>query len=110
MVCLLSDFFRNLIGNAIKYGGQGCHIMIDLEDRGFNYRLHVANSRRPISEDYRQLLFSKFPSRIRHGRKNKTGLGLGLYLSRDIIKRHGGDLWCEPKHGSTDFVVALPYC
>jgi len=106
----LKSVFRNLIGNAIKYGGRGCHILIDLEDRGFTYRLHVANSGRPIPEEYRHLLFEKLFTGIGQDQKKKTGLGLGLYLSRDIVKKHGGDLWYEPKHGNTDFVVALPHC
>ncbi len=102
----LKSVFRNLLSNAIKYGGPGCAIMIDLEDRGYSYCLSVSNNGQPIPEERRALLFSRF-SRVGNREPKKIN-GLGLYLSRDIIKRHGGDIWYEAINGGSNFVVALP--
>ena len=104
----LKSIFRNLLNNAIKYGGTGCCIVINLEMQGSKCRLHVYNTGAPIPEDYRPLLFSKQLRLARKGKKGHAGLGLGLYLSRDLIKNHGGDIWYEPKVDGSNFVISLP--
>ncbi len=101
----LKSVFRNLLNNGIKYGGPGCNIVIDLEDLGANCRLNVYNSGKPVPEEYRPLLFAKSVHRDAEG----EGLGLGLYLSRNIINSHGGDLWYEAQNDGSNFVVMLPH-
>jgi signal transduction histidine kinase len=104
----VKSVFRNLLHNAIRHGGQGCTIVIDLEEREADCRLRVYNSGRPIPEEYRPLLFSK-AKRLASPRPGASpGLGLGLYLSRDVIRRQGGDLWYEARKDGSDFVVSLP--
>jgi two-component system, sensor histidine kinase and response regulator len=103
----LQSAFRNLLSNAIKHGGDGCDIVIDAEDHGSDYRLHVYNTGSGVPQESCPLLFSKL-SRKRAGRAGAEGLGLGLALSRDIVMKHGGDIWYEPKQGGADFVMALP--
>ncbi len=103
----LKSVFRNLINNGIKYGGRGCTIVVDLETQGSSCRLQVYNTGQTVPEAYRSMLFSYNPER-RRSKKFPPGLGVGLSLSRDIIKDCGGDIWYEAKHDGSNFVVALP--
>jgi two-component system sensor histidine kinase/response regulator len=103
----LQGVFRNLLANGIKYGGRDCTIAIDLENAGDYWRLKVYNSGRPIPEEYRGRLFIRQGSRPRRA-ADRGGLGLGLYLSRDVIQNHGGDLWYEARGDGSNFVVSLP--
>lgn len=104
----LKSVFRNLLNNAIKYGDPGCCILIKLEMHGSECRLHVYNTGKPVPEEYRPLLFSKEMRLARTGKNGHGGLGLGLYLSRDILKNQGGDIWYEPRVDGSNFVVSLP--
>ena len=72
----LKTVFRNLLKNAIKYGGKGCKIALSFEDRVSSYRFSVYNSGSPVPEEYRSKLFSKST------RSNPCtdGVGMGLYL------------------------------
>ena len=99
--------FRNLFRNAIKYGGKGCTIAFGFEDHGSYYRLNVYNSGNPIPEEDREKLFTEFGRIEPEGRKNPNGLGLGLYLIKEIIRKHGGDIWYEARPGGSDFVFTL---
>jgi signal transduction histidine kinase len=101
----LKSVFRNLINNGIKYGGDGCTIVVDLETEGLNCRLSVHNTGQTIPEAYRSMLFSYAP---KPRWSKKPGLGLGLSLSRDILRNYGGDIWYEPASDGSNFVVSLP--
>jgi len=104
----LKSVFRNLLDNGIKHGGDGCTIVIDLEDGGDNCRLQVYNSGKPVPEENRALLFSH-ARRLGKGGKSQ-GLGLGLSLVRDIMKEYGGDVWYEAKNDGSNFVISFPNC
>ena len=103
----LKAVFRNLFRNAIRYGGRGCRIAFGFEDHGSFYRLNVYNSGNPIPEEYRNRLFTKF-TQIDGGAEKKDGFGMGLYIIREIIRKHEGDMWYEPRPDGSDFIVILP--
>ena len=102
----LQSVFRNLLSNGIKHGGDGCTIVIDLEERGGNCHLKVYNTGDPLPEENRALLFS----RSRRRAKEDKSQGLGLYLVRDIMKDYGGDIWYEAQNGGSNFVITFPNC
>jgi signal transduction histidine kinase len=102
----LKVVYRNLFQNAIKYGGHGCTIAFGYEDHGSFYRLNVYNTGTLIPEDKRSVLFSKF-GRVQ-GDTVREGVGMGLFLTKEIINRHGGDIWYEAKHNGNDFIFTLP--
>ncbi len=104
----LMSVFRNLVNNGINYGGHGCTIIVDWERQGSHCRLNVYNSGKPIPEKYRTLLFSNHSLKTRKAKGNRTGMGIGLYLSRDLVNSYGGDMWYEPKGSGSNFVVSLP--
>jgi len=106
-VCLKS-VFRNLLKNAIKYGDEGCPIMIGFQKHGSNYQLNVFNKGKSIPEEWRHKLFTKFVRFKNNGNGSTNGLGLGLYLTKKIIQQHGGEIWYEAKEDGSNFVFTLP--
>jgi two-component system sensor histidine kinase/response regulator len=104
----LKSVFRNLLKNAVEYGEPGGTVVIDWQARGDSCRLNVYNSGSPIPLEAQSMLFSSFTPKVRRARGKKAGLGLGLYLSRDIINSHGGDIWYESQTDGSNFVVSLP--
>jgi signal transduction histidine kinase len=107
----LKIVFRNLLKNAIKVGDKGSTIAIGFENHGSCCRLNVFNSGKPIPEDYRDKLFTKFIRFGNNGNGNgiSDGMGLGLYLIKTIIQKHGGDIWYEAKENGSNFVFTLPW-
>ncbi|MDR3557860.1 MAG: PAS domain-containing sensor histidine kinase [Syntrophobacteraceae bacterium] len=103
----LKAVFRNLFKNAIKYGGKCCTIAFGFEDHGGFYRLNVYNSGLPIPEEHRDRLFTKY-SHIDDGVERKDGFGMGLYLIRELVRKHEGDMWYEPRRNGSDFIFILP--
>jgi signal transduction histidine kinase len=104
----LKAVFRNLFGNAIKYGGIGCTIAFGFEDHGSCYRLNVYNSGRSIGEEHQEKLFTRFGRIDDSSAGSAEGMGLGLYLIKEIVRKHGGDIWYEAKPNGSDFIFTLP--
>jgi len=106
----LKAVFRNLLRNAIKHGGKGCTITLGFEDHGGSYRLNVYNSGKPVPKEYRDKLFSKFMRYGNNGIGNGSthGMGLGLYLTKKIIEKHGGAIWYEAEENGSNFIFTLP--
>jgi len=102
----LKTVVRNLLGNAIKYGDRGAAVQVGVAAAGNAYRINVYNSGPPIPEKFRPKLFEKFARLPRN--RSKAGMGLGLYLIREIVLRHGGNIWYEPKENGSNFVFTLP--
>jgi signal transduction histidine kinase len=104
----LKSVFRNLLKNAIKYGDEGCPIMIGFQKHGSSYRLNVFNKGKLSPEEWRHKLFTKVVRFENNGNGSTNGLGLGLYLTRKIIRQHGGEIWYEAKEDGSHFVFTLP--
>lgn len=105
----LQSVFRNLINNGIRYGGRNCTIVVDFQMDESVSLLTVYNTGKTIPEARRSMLFSPDRS-LRPPQNRRRGLGLGLSLSRDILKNYGGDLWYEAQRQGSTFVVSLPLC
>jgi PAS domain S-box-containing protein len=107
----LEQVFSNLIGNALLYGDPDRPITVEAVDDGATLHVDVHNHGAPIPEAQQADLFNPF----RRGgtaddhRKSGEGLGLGLYISRELVAAHGGaiDVRSEPGQGTT-FRVTLP--
>ncbi len=102
----------NLIENAIKFTPADGSVMVRAyladDDRDFVH-VSVADTGRGISPELKALIFERLyqdPNSIDDSRK---GLGLGLYISKELVRLHGGKIWVESQlsHGST-FVFTLP--
>ncbi|PJJ80413.1 sensor histidine kinase [Mucilaginibacter auburnensis] len=105
----LDQVLCNLLTNAIKYSPDANRIDIRFEalpDGGL--RLAIADYGIGIPEDQIQNVFDRF-FRIEHTSQNFSGLGLGLFISSEIIKRHGGQMGVESELGKgSTFWFILP--
>ncbi len=98
----------NLVGNAIKYSPDGGKVEVELaEPRPGIVRLTVRDRGLGVPPDQQERIFERFYQA--HLDSHRSGLGLGLYLSREVVERHGGRLWVEtPPDGGSRFVAELP--
>lgn len=103
----LKAVFRNLFKNAIKYGDRGCTIAFGFEDHDSHYRINVYNSGSNIPEEHRDKLFTRFGRIETSGNEKREGVGLGLFLIKEIIRRHGGDIWYQAKPDGSDFIFTI---
>jgi signal transduction histidine kinase len=100
--------FRNLFSNAIKYGGNGCTIAFGFEEHDTYYQFNVYNSGIPIPSESLDKLFKRFSRIGVAGEREGNGMGLGLYLVKEIVQKHGGDIWYAAEAGGSNFVFTLP--
>ena len=106
----LEQVFSNLIGNAVAHGGAAGAVEVEAGSRGDAAWVTVHNQGPPISDHLRDTLFDPFRRGDRESRSSTTaGLGLGLYISREVVVAHGGSIEFEssPDRGTT-FRVTLP--
>jgi PAS domain S-box-containing protein len=95
----------NLVGNAIKFGPAGKPILVELEQRPSELRLRVFDHGPGIPEDRRQHLFERFFQ----ANPDRSGMGLGLFITKEIVDLHGGSISVEfPPSGGTRFTVSIP--
>ncbi len=99
---------NNLIGNAVKYGKEGGRIEIRISVQERNAIVEVYNDGRQISPLEMPRLFQRFSRLDAPESRNVRGTGLGLFISRQIIEKHGGKLWCEPRETGNSFLFTLP--
>jgi len=96
----------NLMDNAIKYSKKGSTIKINIRRQGGKAITAITNEGTPISPDDQKRIFTRF---YQTDRSHKSeGLGLGLYMVKTIMGRHGEDVWCESIGGITTMSFTLP--
>lgn len=106
---LLYQILHNLISNAIKYNVDNGWIRISAAPVGNRADVVVANSSRGIPEKARAKLFGRFYRADPAHSRAVEGVGLGLSVSREIARAHGGDLALkESSPGEVHFVLTLP--
>jgi signal transduction histidine kinase len=107
----LSQVIINLLSNARKYSPKGSPITVTLQQAGYEAMILVRDMGVGIPAGILPHIFDQFyrvPSiEVQNG--SHTGLGLGLYISRKLVERHGGRIAVQsiPDQGST-FTVILP--
>lgn len=105
----LEQVIANLVENAFKYSPDGGTIRVELHTRGELALLSVTDPGIGIPPDQQKLLFDRYFRARNVSSRSYGGLGLGLYISRDIVERHGGRIWVESEMGrGSTFYVALP--
>jgi PAS domain S-box-containing protein len=105
----LSQVLKNLIGNALKFTDTG-YIALEAEKRDNHIVISVADTGIGISQDELKKIFTKFYQAYTGEDRNNEGTGLGLFISKEIVKKHNGSIWAESEVGKgSRFVVELPY-
>jgi signal transduction histidine kinase len=99
----------NLLSNAAKYGYPGTPITVTAEQREGEVLISVANQGEGVPPEDIPRLFSRFYRTSGARRGGMPGLGLGLFVSRELILAHGGRMWVESTPGATTtFRFTLP--
>jgi signal transduction histidine kinase len=107
----IEQVLSNLINNAIKYSPDGGYIEISAqEDQKANAALlSVRDHGIGIPAHQQGRIFSRFMRADNAHAYNIGGTGLGLYLCRELVERHGGRIWFESVEGQgSTFCVSLP--
>ncbi len=99
----------NLISNAMKYSPPDSPVRLRIERRNDPQPMAVVcvtDRGDGLSPEQQQRLFQRF---TRFKSRRAEGLGLGLYLSREFVQRHGGTIWVESEPGEgSSFCFTLP--
>jgi len=106
----LAQVVSNLVANALEHGGAEVPVLVRSCLRGELLALEVHNPGVPIPADRLATLFEPFQGTGASGYgKRRSGLGLGLYIVREIIHAHGGQVTVRSAEGEgTTFSVLLP--
>ena len=102
----LKEAIHNLVDNAIKYSPNGSTINISIYKSYLNYNLDIENEWKDLSEETLPKIFERF-----YRGKNsvsKDGLGLGLFIAREIIEKHGGNIRASLDNNRIKFSVDFP--
>lgn len=105
----LEQVLGNLLENAVKYSPEGSDIWVELEEKGDQVVTSVSDRGIGIPSDELGQVFERFHRGRQVSSTNYGGLGLGLYITKQIVERHGGTIWVESKEGAgTAFHFSLP--
>lgn len=105
----IAQVLINLINNAIKYSPNATQVIVESINEGDKIIISVSDFGIGIPIDSQKKIFEKFFRVSNPKKRSIEGFGLGLYISSEIIKRHGGKIWLksEVDKGST-FYISLP--
>jgi PAS domain S-box-containing protein len=99
----------NLLNNAIKYSPQADTVITHLATDQNEVHISVQDFGIGIAQQHQDKIFERFYQVTDPTEKTYPGLGIGLYISTEIIKRHRGHLWMESeKDKGTTFHITLP--
>jgi signal transduction histidine kinase len=102
----LEQVLSNLLNNALRYA-PGSPVIVSAEDRGEQAVVRVKDSGAGIAPENQERIFQRFERAVSSG--NISGLGLGLYICKEIVNRHSGSIDVESRPGAgATFIVQLP--
>lgn len=98
-----------LLDNAHKFSPPGGVVEVEALERGGEYLISVRDRGIGVPEEYRELIFDRFYQVEKPRYHSKPGMGMGLYIAREIVERQGGRIWYEPrKGGGSVFRFTIP--
>ncbi len=105
----LEQVVANLVDNAIKYSPEGGAVRVRVRVEGDEVHSTVEDEGIGIPADQLSRVFDIFYRTTEAERRRTPGLGLGLFITRGIVERHGGRIWAESEVGrGTRVHVVLP--
>jgi signal transduction histidine kinase len=106
----IGQVLTNLLSNAVKYSPQADSIIVQLALEQDTAVVSIQDFGIGIDREHQGNIFNRFYRVSDPEEKTYPGLGIGLFISHEIIKRHGGDLKVVSEKGKgSRFLFALPY-
>ncbi|MDP9082038.1 MAG: PAS domain-containing sensor histidine kinase, partial [Bacteroidota bacterium] len=104
----LEQVLNNLIGNAVKYSPQNKEVIIQTTAENGRVRIAVTDYGIGLSDEQKNRIFERF-YRVEDKKHMTSGLGMGLYISAEIINYHNGEIGVESEAGKgSTFYFELP--
>ncbi|HKV58397.1 MAG TPA: ATP-binding protein, partial [Ktedonobacteraceae bacterium] len=105
----LGQVFINLLTNAVKYSPRADKVVVHLSQEKQQAIVSVQDFGIGIDVSHHQKIFERFYQVTDPEERTYPGLGMGLYISSEIVERHHGRMWVESRKGNgSTFSVALP--
>jgi PAS domain S-box-containing protein len=107
---MLQTVIRNLISNALKFTPKGGNVVLSANDKGDKgVEISIKDSGIGMSRAMVENLFCLDVQTTRAGTEHEPSSGLGLYLCKDFVNKHGGTIWVESEVGKgSTFHFTLP--
>ena len=109
---LLHCALGNLLDNAVKYSPETPRIELTVASAGGQATLTVKDAGLGFDPSLKSRLFERFQRGTAERDRSRPGLGLGLYLTKEVLRLHGGTVTADSAgpHTGAAFTVALPRC
>ena len=104
----ITQVFYNLLDNAVKFCQTGGTLTLSIREDGSKIYAGVANTGDTIPAEELPLVFDRFHKLDKSRAQNRDGWGLGLYIVKTLICRHGEDISVTSQQGRTEFTFTLP--
>ena len=105
----LLQILWNLLSNAVRHTSGGDRITVRVEQRADNLVVHVIDTGEGMDEETVAHVFDRFYRA--DGKKAPNGLGLGLAITQELVRAHGGEIWVESRPGDgARFSFSVPTC
>ncbi|WP_165360734.1 ATP-binding protein [Candidatus Chloroploca sp. Khr17] len=105
----IEEVIQNIISNAVKYSPAGGPVTIVLQQTPEHICLNITDQGIGIPLEAQQHLFEQFYRAANAQHSSFSGLGIGLYIVREIVQQHGGLITCTSHEGQgTTFTICLP--
>ena len=103
----LEQVLSNFLSNAVKYSPNADKIIVNSVLMGNSVKISVKDFGIGISPENQKQIFERY-YRVREFTQQFSGLGLGLYISAEIIRRHGGTIGVDSDSSGSEFYFTLP--
>lgn len=105
----IGQVLANLLDNAIKFTPRGGSVTLSAREQSHEVEFIVSDTGIGIAPDELDKIFDRFYQVRNPGVSNSDGAGLGLAISREIIRLHGGQIWADSQEGlGTKLHFTLP--
>ena len=104
----LAEVLSNVIGNATGHATSGTPVTVVAHEQGSGVVIEIGNEGESIPPELLETIFSAFGRGQTNSRRESGHLGLGLYISSQILLSHGGTINVQSSAGSTTFSIDLP--
>lgn len=105
----IAQVIGNILDNAVKYSPHGGMVTVSLQHHDGDYLVNVIDEGIGVSPEYYDHIFERFYRVHNTAIRQYSGIGLGLYVAKAIIDRHGGRIWFTNNQNiGTTFHFTLP--